>query len=109
LNPSPHPAPIMLESWENFLYIHSGMAYFTLLGMIPLRRVNTGFKALNPLRVWEKLAEPPRLGAPPPGKKTFFVPLSNYMNGSTTASTPKPPAPSGPMGPSLPFNMEPGA
>ncbi|KAM9756668.1 napsin-A [Dama dama] len=47
---------------------------------IPLRRVNTGFKALNPLRGWEKLAEPPSLGAPPPGNKTFFVPLSNYMN-----------------------------
>uniref|UniRef100_A0A8C2Y487 Uncharacterized protein n=1 Tax=Capra hircus TaxID=9925 RepID=A0A8C2Y487_CAPHI len=76
---------------------------------IPLRRVNTGFKALNPLRGWEKLAEAPRLGAPSPGNKSLFVPLSNYLNGSTTASTPKPPAPSGSMGPSLPFNMEPGA
>ncbi|XP_070306552.1 napsin-A isoform X3 [Odocoileus virginianus] len=47
---------------------------------IPLRRVNTGFKALNPLRGWEKLEEPPSLGAPSPGNKTFFVPLSNYMN-----------------------------
>ncbi|XP_069407455.1 napsin-A isoform X3 [Ovis canadensis] len=47
---------------------------------IPLRRVNTGFKALNPLRGWEKLAEAPRLGAPSPGNKSLFVPLSNYLN-----------------------------
>uniref|UniRef100_A0A8C0DZC7 Napsin A aspartic peptidase n=1 Tax=Balaenoptera musculus TaxID=9771 RepID=A0A8C0DZC7_BALMU len=78
----------------------------TLLPVTPLRRVYTGLRALNPLRGWDKPAEPPRLGAPSPGDKDFFVPLSNYMNGSTTASTPKPPAPSGPMGPSLPFNTE---
>uniref|UniRef100_A0A8C0DUG4 Napsin-A n=1 Tax=Balaenoptera musculus TaxID=9771 RepID=A0A8C0DUG4_BALMU len=46
----------------------------------PLRRVYTGLRALNPLRGWDKPAEPPRLGAPSPGDKDFFVPLSNYMN-----------------------------
>ncbi|XP_064345876.1 napsin-A isoform X4 [Camelus dromedarius] len=47
---------------------------------IPLRRVYTGLRTLNPLRGWEKPAEPPSLGAPSPGDKAFFVPLSNYMN-----------------------------
>uniref|UniRef100_F6TB54 Napsin A aspartic peptidase n=1 Tax=Equus caballus TaxID=9796 RepID=F6TB54_HORSE len=75
---------------------------------IPLRRVYTGRGVLNPLRGWGKPAKPPRMGAPSPGDKPIFVPLSDYMNGSTIASTPKPPAPSNPMGPSLPFNMEPG-
>uniref|UniRef100_A0A8C0I4T4 Napsin-A n=1 Tax=Balaenoptera musculus TaxID=9771 RepID=A0A8C0I4T4_BALMU len=52
----------------------------TLLPVTPLRRVYTGLRALNPLRGWDKPAEPPRLGAPSPGDKDFFVPLSNYMN-----------------------------
>uniref|UniRef100_A0A8C3WHI9 Napsin-A n=1 Tax=Catagonus wagneri TaxID=51154 RepID=A0A8C3WHI9_9CETA len=40
---------------------------------------HTGLRTLNPLRAWEKPAEPPNLGAPSPGNKTF-VPLSNYLN-----------------------------
>uniref|UniRef100_A0A8C9K7X0 Napsin A aspartic peptidase n=1 Tax=Panthera tigris altaica TaxID=74533 RepID=A0A8C9K7X0_PANTA len=73
---------------------------------IPLRRVHTGHRTLNPLRGWGKPAATPALGAPSPGDKPTFVPLSNYMNGSTTVSTPRPPAPSNPMGPSLPFSMQ---
>uniref|UniRef100_A0A8C7BD86 Napsin A aspartic peptidase n=1 Tax=Neovison vison TaxID=452646 RepID=A0A8C7BD86_NEOVI len=73
---------------------------------IPLRRVYPGRRTLNPLRGWGKPAVPPSLEAPSPGDKPIFVPLSNYLNGSTTDSTPKPPAPSNPMGPSLPFSME---
>uniref|UniRef100_A0A8C0E508 Napsin A aspartic peptidase n=1 Tax=Balaenoptera musculus TaxID=9771 RepID=A0A8C0E508_BALMU len=54
----------------------------------PLRRVYTGLRALNPLRGWDKPAEPPRLGAPSPGDKDFFVPLSNYMNVSHSPTQP---------------------
>ncbi|TKC53866.1 hypothetical protein EI555_018618, partial [Monodon monoceros] len=55
---------------------------------IPLCRVYTGLRALNPLRGWDKPAEPPRLGAPSPGDKDFFVPLSNYMNVSHSPTQP---------------------
>ncbi|XP_007463493.1 PREDICTED: LOW QUALITY PROTEIN: napsin-A [Lipotes vexillifer] len=55
---------------------------------IPLRKVYTGLRALNPLRGWDKPAEPPRLGAPSPGDKDFFVPLSNYMNVSHSPTQP---------------------
>uniref|UniRef100_A0A8D0MST6 Peptidase A1 domain-containing protein n=1 Tax=Sus scrofa TaxID=9823 RepID=A0A8D0MST6_PIG len=58
---------------------------------IPLRRVHAGLRTLNPLRAWEKSAEPPRLGAPSPGDKTF-VPLSNYLNVSP-GHPPAPPPP----------------
>nr|XP_060505815.1 napsin-A [Panthera onca] len=47
---------------------------------IPLRRVHTGHRTLNPLRGWGKPAATPALGAPSPGDKPTFVPLSNYMN-----------------------------
>nr|XP_008507319.1 PREDICTED: napsin-A [Equus przewalskii] len=47
---------------------------------IPLRRVYTGRGVLNPLRGWGKPAKPPRMGAPSPGDKPIFVPLSDYMN-----------------------------
>uniref|UniRef100_A0A8C0L9F6 Napsin A aspartic peptidase n=1 Tax=Canis lupus dingo TaxID=286419 RepID=A0A8C0L9F6_CANLU len=73
---------------------------------IPLRRVYPGLETLNSLRGWGKPTVPPSLGVPSSGDNPVFVPLSNYMNGSTTATTPKPPAHSNPMGPSLPFNME---
>ena len=54
----------------------------------PLRRVYTGLRALNPLRGGDKPAEPPRLVAPFPGDKDFFVPLSNYMNVSHSPTQP---------------------
>ncbi|XP_036129946.1 napsin-A [Molossus molossus] len=47
---------------------------------IPLRRVYTGSRTLNPLRGWGNPEEPLRLGAPPPGGKPFSVPLSNFLN-----------------------------
>ncbi|XP_044614784.1 napsin-A [Equus asinus] len=47
---------------------------------IPLRRVYTGRGVLNPLRGWGKPAKPPRMGAPSPGDKPIFLPLSDYMN-----------------------------
>uniref|UniRef100_A0A8C0ZZE1 Uncharacterized protein n=1 Tax=Castor canadensis TaxID=51338 RepID=A0A8C0ZZE1_CASCN len=73
---------------------------------VPLRRVHPRHRTLNPLRAWGRPAQPPRLGSLTPGNKTGFVPLSNYMNGSTADLMPRPPAPSSPMEPSLPFSME---
>lgn len=59
---------------------------------IPLRRVYTGRGVLNPLRGWGKPAKPPRMGAPSPGDKPIFVPLSDYMNVSHSPTRPRPPA-----------------
>uniref|UniRef100_A0A8D2E253 Napsin-A n=1 Tax=Theropithecus gelada TaxID=9565 RepID=A0A8D2E253_THEGE len=73
---------------------------------IPLHRVQPERRTLNLLRGWREPAEVPKLGAPSPGDKLTFVPLSNYRDGYTTDLIPKAPAPSRPMGPSLPFNME---
>ncbi|XP_016061473.1 PREDICTED: napsin-A [Miniopterus natalensis] len=49
------------------------------LTRIPLRRVYTGSRTLNPLRGWANPEEPLRLAAPSPGGKPAFVPLSDYM------------------------------
>lgn len=65
----------------------------TLPHRIPLRRVHTEHRTLNPLRGWGKPAVTPSLGAPSPGDKPAFVPLSNYMNVSHSPreSSPSPP------------------
>lgn len=55
---------------------------------IPLRRVYTGSRTLNPLRGWGNPEEPLGLGAPSPGGKSAFVPLSNYMNVSVSPTAP---------------------
>ncbi|XP_070258726.1 napsin-A [Myotis yumanensis] len=47
---------------------------------IPLRRVYARSRTPNPLRGWGSPEEPLGLGAPSPGGKSAFVPLSNYMN-----------------------------
>ncbi|XP_016792135.1 napsin-A isoform X2 [Pan troglodytes] len=47
---------------------------------IPLHRVQPGRRTLNLLRGWREPAELPKLGAPSPGDKTIFVPLSNYRD-----------------------------
>ncbi|XP_008152718.3 napsin-A [Eptesicus fuscus] len=47
---------------------------------IPLRRVFTGSRTPNPLRGWGNPEEPLGLGAPSPGGRSAFVPLSNFMN-----------------------------
>lgn len=48
----------------------------TTLIRIPLRRVYTGRRTLNPLRRWGNPEEPLRMGDP----KFISVPLSNFMN-----------------------------
>ncbi|EAW71849.1 napsin-A isoform 2 preproprotein [Homo sapiens] len=47
---------------------------------IPLHRVQPGRRILNLLRGWREPAELPKLGAPSPGDKPIFVPLSNYRD-----------------------------
>ncbi|XP_003940442.4 napsin-A-like [Saimiri boliviensis] len=47
---------------------------------IPLRRVHPGRRTLNLLRGWGKPAKLPRLGAPSPGHKPGFVPLSKFLD-----------------------------
>ncbi|XP_045236268.2 napsin-A isoform X4 [Macaca fascicularis] len=47
---------------------------------IPLHRVQPERRNLNLLRGWREPAEVPKLGAPSPGDKLTFVPLSNYRD-----------------------------
>ncbi|CAK6437360.1 unnamed protein product [Pipistrellus nathusii] len=47
---------------------------------IPLGRVYTGGGTPSPLRGWGSPGAPLGLGAPAPGGRSAFVPLSNYMN-----------------------------
>lgn len=60
---------------------------------IPLRRVYTGRRTLNPLRRWGNPEEPLRMGDP----KFISVPLSNFMN----VSHGPPPHTRSPHGPAL--------
>ncbi|KAL4666589.1 hypothetical protein H8959_005278 [Pygathrix nigripes] len=59
---------------------------------IPLHRVQPERRTLNLLRGRREPAEVPKLGAPSPGDKLTFVPLSNYRDGYTTDLIPKPPS-----------------
>ncbi|KAM6223601.1 napsin-A [Rhynchocyon petersi] len=52
----------------------------TTLIRVPLRRVQPEAKTLHSLSRWGKLAERLSMGASPPGNKSTFVPLSNYLN-----------------------------
>nr|XP_012316688.1 LOW QUALITY PROTEIN: napsin-A-like [Aotus nancymaae] len=47
---------------------------------IPLRRVHPGRRTLNLLRGWREPAQLLRLGAPSPGDKPAFVPLSKFLD-----------------------------
>ncbi|XP_064237086.1 napsin-A-like isoform X2 [Aotus nancymaae] len=47
---------------------------------IPLRRVHPGRRTLNLLRGWREPAKLPKLGAPSPGDKPAFVPLSKFLD-----------------------------
>uniref|UniRef100_A0A667I1Y8 Napsin-A n=1 Tax=Lynx canadensis TaxID=61383 RepID=A0A667I1Y8_LYNCA len=84
------PLPTLLLWWLLLLTVEPASAS---LIRIPLRRVHTGHRTLNPLRGWGKPAATPALGAPSPGDKPTFIPLSNYMNVSLSPreSSPSPP------------------
>ncbi|XP_043454389.1 napsin-A [Prionailurus viverrinus] len=71
------PLPTLLLWWLLLLTVEPASAS---LIRIPLRRVHTGHRTLNPLRGWGKPAAAPALGAPSPGDKPTVIPLSNYMN-----------------------------
>ncbi|XP_036163157.1 napsin-A [Myotis myotis] len=72
----PPPPPVLLLLLP---LLTAGPAGAALI-RIPLRRVYAGSRTPNPLRGWGSPEEPLGLGAPPPGGKSAFVPLSNYMN-----------------------------
>uniref|UniRef100_A0A2K6UG72 Napsin-A n=1 Tax=Saimiri boliviensis boliviensis TaxID=39432 RepID=A0A2K6UG72_SAIBB len=57
---------------------------------IPLRRVQPERRTLNLLRGWGEPAKLPKLGAPSPGDKPAFVPLSNYRDVSHSPHDPHP-------------------
>ncbi|ELK30160.1 Napsin-A [Myotis davidii] len=73
----PPPPPLLLLLLLPLLT--AGPASAALI-RIPLHRVYAGSRTPNPLRGWGSPEEPRGLGAPPPGGKSAFVPLSNYMN-----------------------------
>lgn len=95
--------------WEIPLWRVSRKSNFLSVGIlphrIPLRRVHTGHRTLNPLRGWGKPAATPALGAPSPGDKPTFIPLSNYMN---VSHSPRESSPSSPLKKSNPsFTLSP--
>ncbi|XP_032120341.1 napsin-A isoform X3 [Sapajus apella] len=73
---SPPPLPLLLLLLP---LLNAEPAGATLI-RIRLRRVQPERRTLNLLRGWGEPAKLPKLGAPSPGDKPTFVPLSNYRD-----------------------------
>nr|XP_010349415.2 napsin-A isoform X1 [Saimiri boliviensis boliviensis] len=77
MSPPPLLLPLLLLLLLPLLNVEPAGA--TLI-RIPLRRVQPERRTLNLLRGWGEPAKLPKLGAPSPGDKPAFVPLSNYRD-----------------------------